>query len=97
MNGVHIGGSGKVINEESYRAAIKIFETIKDWEDSEEQIRCCLEKLKAQKVAQQADLIAQKSKLGLFAGKQKKELQAQIDALQTEIDAVNEAINRLKK
>lgn len=35
---------------------------------------------------QQHDLIAQKSKLGLFAGKQKKQLQLQIDALQPQIN-----------
>lgn len=45
----------------------------------------------------QADLTTQKSQLGLFAGKQKKELQTQIDALQVEIDAADATAKRLKK
>ena len=46
---------------------------------------------------QQNDLVEQKSKLGLFAGKQKKALQAQIDSLQTQIDGVDATVKRLKK
>ena len=39
----------------------------------------------------------QKSKLGLFAGKQKKALQAQIDSLQAQIDNIDATVKRLKK
>lgn len=46
---------------------------------------------------QQNDLVEQKSKLGLFAGKQKKALQAQIDSLQTQIDGVDATVKRLRK
>ena len=46
---------------------------------------------------QQNDLAAEKSKLGLFAGKQKKALQVQIDSLQTQIESVDVAIKRQKK
>ena len=46
---------------------------------------------------QQADLINQKSKLGLFAGKQKKALQEQIDSMQPHINSVEENINRQRR
>ena len=46
---------------------------------------------------QQDDMVAQKSKLGLFAGKQKKALQAQIDSLQIQIDNVDSTVKRMKK
>lgn len=46
---------------------------------------------------QQNDLAEQKSKLGLFAGKQKKALQAQIDSLQAQIDNIDATVKRLKK
>lgn len=43
------------------------------------------------------DLAGEKSKLGLFAGKQKKALQVQIDSLQAQIESVDVAIKRQKK
>ena len=46
---------------------------------------------------QQNELMSQKSKLGLFAGKQKKALQAQIDSLQAQIDNTNATVQRMKK
>ena len=46
---------------------------------------------------QQKDLAEQKSKLGLFSGKQKKALQAQIDSLQTKIDDLNTAAIQQKR
>lgn len=46
---------------------------------------------------QQNDLRNQKSQLGLFAGKQKKQLQVQIDALQPQIDEMEATVNRQKK
>lgn len=46
---------------------------------------------------QQSDLKSQKSQLGLFAGKQKKQLQTQIDALQPQIDDLESSVNRQKK
>ena len=46
---------------------------------------------------QQADLVNQKSKLGLFSGKQKKELQGQIDTLQSQISTFEECIKQQKK
>ena len=46
---------------------------------------------------QKNDLVEQKSKLGLFAGKQKKALQAQIDSLQTQIDGVDGTVKCLRK
>lgn len=46
---------------------------------------------------QQSDLVGQISKLGLFAGKQKKALQAQVASLQTQIDDVDATVKRLKK
>ena len=46
---------------------------------------------------QQADLVNQKSKLGLFSGKQKKELQGQIDTLQSQISTFEESIKQQKK
>lgn len=46
---------------------------------------------------QQDDIVAQKSKLGLFAGKQKKALQAQIDSLQIQIDNVDATVKRMKQ
>jgi len=45
----------------------------------------------------QNDLVAEKSKLGLFAGKQKKALQIQIDSLQSQIDSTDTAVKRQKK
>ena len=42
--------------------------------------------------SKQSDLMSQKSKLGLFAGKQKKELQSQIDTLQLRINDLEEKI-----
>ena len=42
------------------------------------------------------DLENKKSKLGIFAGKQKKELQAQIDSLKVEIPNVQDKIQRQK-
>lgn len=46
---------------------------------------------------QESDLMSQKSKLGLFAGKQKKQLQAQIDALQPQIHDIESTVMRQKK
>ncbi len=46
---------------------------------------------------QQNYLYEQKSKLGLFAGKQKKELQAQIDSLQVQINNTDAAVKRTRK
>ena len=46
---------------------------------------------------QQGELKSQKSQLGLFAGKQKKQLQAQIDALQPQIDELEANVNSQKK
>lgn len=46
---------------------------------------------------QQLELKNQKNQLGLFAGKQKKALQAQIDSLQTQIDAVDATVKKCKK
>ena len=46
---------------------------------------------------QQNDLIDQKSKLGLFAGKHKKTLQTQIDSLKIQIDSAQATINRVRK
>ena len=46
---------------------------------------------------QQSDLMSQKSQLGLFAGKQKKQLQIQIDALQPQIDDLEANVNLQKK
>lgn len=46
---------------------------------------------------QQNDLINQKSKLGLFAGKQKKALQEQIDSMQPQINSTEETVKRQKK
>lgn len=46
---------------------------------------------------QQSDLMNQKSQLGLFAGKQKKQLQAQIDALQPQINDMEASVNRQRK
>lgn len=51
----------------------------------------------AQIKKQQKDLMNQKSQLGLFAGKQKKQLQTQIDALQPQIDNLEVNVNRQKK
>lgn len=46
---------------------------------------------------QQNDLMTQKSKLGLFAGKQKKALQAQIDSLQMQIDQFELTVKHIKR
>lgn len=46
---------------------------------------------------QQSDLNEQKSKLGIFAGKQKKQLQEQIDALQPQIANIEESIRHQRK
>lgn len=46
---------------------------------------------------QQNELMSQKSKLSLFAGKQKKVLQAQIDSLQAQIDNTDATVKRMKK
>lgn len=46
---------------------------------------------------QQSDLNEQKSKLGIFAGKQKKQLQEQIDSLQSQIGNIEESIRHQKK
>ena len=46
---------------------------------------------------QQTDLSDQKSKLGLFSGKQKKQLQTQVDALQPQIDQLEAAVKRQKQ
>lgn len=46
---------------------------------------------------QQADLVNQKGKLGLFSGKQKKELQGQIDLLQAQISTFEESVKQQKK
>ncbi len=45
----------------------------------------------------QNDLINQKSKLGLFAVKQKKQIQAQIDELQPQINELEEKVNKQKQ
>ena len=46
---------------------------------------------------QQADLVNQKGKLGLFSGKQKKELQGQIDVLQAQISTFEDSVKQQKK
>lgn len=46
---------------------------------------------------QQSELVSQKSKLGLFAGKQKKQLQEQIDALQSQISIFEDSLNNQRK
>lgn len=46
---------------------------------------------------QQNDLVNQKSKLGLFAGKQKKALQEQIDSMQPQINSTEETVKRQRK
>ena len=46
---------------------------------------------------QQSELVSQKNKLGLFAGKQKKQIQEQIDALQSQISTFEDSINNQKK
>lgn len=46
---------------------------------------------------QQAELYDQKSKLGIFAGKQKKQLQEQIDAMQPQIANIEESIRHQRK
>ena len=46
---------------------------------------------------QQSDLVIRKGKLGLFSGKQKKELQGQIDMLQSQISTFEESVKQQKK
>ena len=46
---------------------------------------------------QQSELISQKGKLGLFAGKQKKQIQEQIDALQLQVSTFEDSIRTQKK
>ena len=46
---------------------------------------------------QQSELIIQKGKLGLFAGKQKKQIQEQIDALQVQISTFEDSIKKQRK
>lgn len=46
---------------------------------------------------QQSDLVNQKSKLGLFAGKQKKALQEQIDSLESQISSIEGTVKKQKK
>lgn len=46
---------------------------------------------------QQSELISQKGKLGLFAGKQKKQIQEQIDALQVQISTFEDSIKKQRK
>lgn len=46
---------------------------------------------------QQSDFINQKGKLGLFAGKQKKQIQEQIDTLQAQISAFEDSIKKQRK
>lgn len=45
---------------------------------------------------QQSDLRNQKAKLGLFSGKQRKQLQEQIDSLQSQVNSCEETIKRQK-
>ena len=46
---------------------------------------------------QQSELIGQKSKLGIFASKQKKQIQEQIDNLQIQISTFEESVEQQKK
>lgn len=46
---------------------------------------------------QQDELAKQKSNLGFFAGKQKKQIQEQIDSLQCQVDEIEKTISRYKK
>lgn len=63
----------------------------------EENVPLPAESQLAEMKRQQADLVNQKGKLGLFSGKQKKELQGQIDTLQSQISTFEESVKQQKK
>ena len=59
--------------------------------------QCAAERQLAEIKRQQTELEKQKSGLGLFAGKQKKQIDAHIESLQQQIPSIEEAIKRQKK
>ena len=63
----------------------------------EENVPLPAESQLAEMKRQQADLVNQKGKLGLFSGKQKKELHGQIDTVQAQISTFEESVKQQKK
>ena len=89
---IEIDAEIKRINSQYYQYDAQISEIKKDLKQSvpaESQLFAIKK--------QQSDLNEQKSKLGIFAGKQKKQLQEQIDALQPQIANIEESIRHQRK
>lgn len=82
----------KTINSQYYQYESKISEIKKDLNNS-----VPAESQLSDVKKQQNELKGEKSKLGLFAGKQKKQLQEQIEALQIEIARIQAIVNSQKE